>query len=119
MSAVELLTIPGSKGLSADHVIIVGFDDVNMKYISRNAFYVALTRARKSLHLVSALGAGGSSAPHGFLTNLPIAHLEFYSYTKTAGVLKTIGDEAEFRQYLSNAGYFRRPAAKSKRPSRH
>lgn len=30
MAAVELMTIVGSKGLSADHVIIIGFDNVNM-----------------------------------------------------------------------------------------
>ena len=55
MSAVELLTIVKSKGLTADHVIIIGFDDVNMKFVSKNAFYVALTRARKSLHLLTSM----------------------------------------------------------------
>jgi superfamily I DNA/RNA helicase len=38
MGAVELMTIVGSKGLSADHVIIIGFDDVNMNYVTQNAF---------------------------------------------------------------------------------
>jgi UvrD-like helicase C-terminal domain len=62
MSAVELMTIIGSKGLSADHVIIIGFDDVNMGWVTENAFYVAITRARKSLHMVTALKAGGRQA---------------------------------------------------------
>ncbi len=30
MCVIELMTIVGSKGLSADHVIIIGFDNVNM-----------------------------------------------------------------------------------------
>ena len=46
MSTIELMTIVNSKGLSADHVIVIGFDDVNMKWITRNAFFVAMTRAR-------------------------------------------------------------------------
>ena len=55
MSAVELMTIVGSKGLSADHVIIIGFDNVNMSWVTRNAFFVATTRARRSVHLMTAL----------------------------------------------------------------
>jgi hypothetical protein len=62
MSSVELMTIVGSKGLSADHVIIIGFDNVNMHYVSKNAFYVAMTKARKSLHLITALGSGAQKA---------------------------------------------------------
>ncbi|MDD1779270.1 MAG: UvrD-helicase domain-containing protein, partial [Candidatus Helarchaeota archaeon] len=46
MCAIELMTIVGAKGLSADHVIVIGFDNVNMNWITRNAFYVAITRAR-------------------------------------------------------------------------
>src|SRR5262249_44598211 len=34
MGAVELMTIVGAKGLSADHVIIIGFDNVNMHYVT-------------------------------------------------------------------------------------
>lgn len=54
MGAVELMTIVGSKRLSADHVIIIGFDNVNMIWITKNAFYVAMTRPRKSLHILAA-----------------------------------------------------------------
>jgi superfamily I DNA/RNA helicase len=82
MSAIELITIVGAKGLSADHVIIVGFDDVNMRWITKNAFYVALTRARKSLHLLTSLRSGGSRGAHDYLRQMPDAHLEFFSYTK-------------------------------------
>jgi ATP-dependent exoDNAse (exonuclease V) alpha subunit len=42
-------------------VIIIGFDNVNMSWVTRNAFYVAMTRARRSLHIVTALKAGGQS----------------------------------------------------------
>src|SRR5262249_13108697 len=36
MSAVELMTIVGSKGLSAEHIIAIGFDDVNMRRVTQN-----------------------------------------------------------------------------------
>src|SRR5262249_28656329 len=49
ISAVELNTIVGAKGLSADHVIVLGCDETNLAYVTASAFFVALTRARKSL----------------------------------------------------------------------
>jgi len=82
MGAVELITILGSKGLSADHVIIIGFDNVNMSWVTKNAFYVAITRARRSLHILTALKSGGARQAHGFLDQLPDEHAEFYSYKK-------------------------------------
>ena len=66
---MELMTIVGSKGLSADHVIIIGFDNVNIGWVTGNAFYVAMTRARHSLHIITALKAGGAACPHDFLDN--------------------------------------------------
>lgn len=101
MSAVELLTIVSSKGLTADHVIVVGFDDVNMKRITKNAFFVALTRARKSLHILSTLKSGGSTAPHGFINALPEAHVTFASYKKSGHTLKTFPDRRSFLSYIS------------------
>lgn len=100
MAAIELMTIVSSKGLSADHVIVIGFDDVNMKWITRNAFFVAMTRARKTLHLLTALGAGGATEPHKFLTRLPDANIEFCKYTKAKG-------REEFRGRLSFTDYIR------------
>ena len=38
MNAVDLITIVGSKGLSADHVIILGFDNINMAYVTKMLF---------------------------------------------------------------------------------
>ena len=113
MSAVELLTIVGSKGLSADHVIIIGFDDQNMSWVTRNAFYVAMTRARKTLHIVTALGSGGSHNPHNFLDKLPNQHIEFYKYTKSNRQKTSFVNKADFIKYLSSLNFNRRQRARS------
>lgn len=108
MSAVELLTIVGSKGLSADHVMIIGFDDVNMVRIKKNAFYVAMTRARKSLHLITSLGAGGSQRPHDFLGDLPESHLQFFQYKKTDGTKKSFDTRDAFINNLAGQQAYKR-----------
>lgn len=100
MAAVELLSIVGSKGLSADHVIIVGFDDLNLSWITRNAFYVAMTRARKSLHLITALQSGGSQKPHHYIDSLPDAHMAFFKYTKKDGSMTPFVSRGAFLSYL-------------------
>jgi superfamily I DNA/RNA helicase len=102
MSAVELMTIIGSKGLSADHVIMIGFDNVNMNWVTRNAFFVATTRARRSLHLITALKAGGAAGPYAFLDHLPISHLEFSRYTKSNRKRVPFGGRNEFLNYLTS-----------------
>ena len=99
-SAVELMTIVGAKGLSADRVIIIGFDNVNMNWVTRNAFFAAKTRARTSLHLITALKAGGATGPHTFLDHLPDAHLEFSRYTKTGRTQQPCGGRNGFMRYL-------------------
>lgn len=100
MSAIEIMTIVGSKGLSADHVIVIGFDNINMKWVTKNAFYVAMTRARQSLHLVTALGSGGATMPHIYLGSLPEEHIELYKYTKKAPKLGAFQNKTAFAQYL-------------------
>ncbi len=107
MSAVELLTIIGSKGLSADHVIIIGFDDVNMSWITRNAFYVAMTRARKSLHIITSLGSGGSRQPHDFVSDLPGSHVEYFSYTKSNHQKNRFASQSDFINYFQRLRYQR------------
>jgi superfamily I DNA/RNA helicase len=104
MCAVELMTIVGSKGLSADHVIIIGFDNVNMSWVTRNAFFVAMTRARKSLHIITALRAGGAARPHQFLDQLPDANLEFSKYTKGNRTRTRVDTRMDLIQYLRNLG---------------
>ncbi|MFH1270960.1 MAG: UvrD-helicase domain-containing protein [Nanoarchaeota archaeon] len=102
MGAVELITIIGSKGLSADHVIIIGFDNVNMSWVTKNAFYVAMTRARKSLHILTALKSGGARQVHDFLNKLPDDHAEFYSYKKSDRTKNRLKGKQGFRSYLDN-----------------
>lgn len=108
MSSIELMTIVGSKGLSADHVIIIGFDDVNMRRVTKNAFYVAMTRARKSLHIITALGSGGSTKPHDFISHLPIKHIEFLKYTKIRNQKTAIGSMSEYYSYFEKITVARR-----------
>ena len=100
MSAVELLTIVGAKGLSADHVIILGFDNVNMAYVSKNAFYVAMTRARRSLHLITALGSGGSQGPSPYLNDLPDEHLMFYKCKKSEKKVVQMAGRSSLKEFL-------------------
>ena len=96
------MTIVGSKGLSADHVIIIGFDDVNMSCITKNAFYVAMTRARNSLHIITALKSGGAKGAHDFLNQLPDEHAEYYSYKKSDRTTNQLQGKQGFKNYLKN-----------------
>ena len=102
MGAVELVTMIGSKGLSADHVIIIGFDNVNMSPVTKNAFYVAMTRARSSLHIITSLKSGGSQNAHSYLEFLPEENTEFYSYRKRDHSATRINNKNGFKQYLSS-----------------
>ena len=102
MGAVELMTIVGSKGLSADHVLIIGFDNVNMSWITKNAFYVAMTRARKSLHILTALKSGGARQAHNFLEQLSDEHAEYYSYKKSNRTKNQLQGKQGFKAYLNN-----------------
>ena len=102
MGAIELMTIVGSKGLSADHVIIIGFDNVNMSWITKNAFYVAMTRARKSLHILTALKSGGAKQAHDFLEQLPDEHAEYFSYKKSDHTKSALQGKQGFKNYLNN-----------------
>ncbi len=102
MGAVELITVVGSKGLSADHVIIIGFDNVNMSWVTKNALYVAMTRARKSLHILTALKSGGAKQAHDFLDQLSDDHVEFYSYKKSTHTKNQLQGKQGFKNYLNN-----------------
>lgn len=102
MNAVELMTIVGSKGLSADHVIIIGFDNINMSWVTKNAFYVAMTRARESLHIITALKSGGANKAHVFLEQLSDEHVEYYSYKKSNQKKNQLPDKRGFVAYINN-----------------
>jgi superfamily I DNA/RNA helicase len=99
LSAADLLTITGSKGLSADEVIILGFDQMNMAYVKERAMYVALTRARHRLTLITTLGGGASSLPRYFDT-LPELDLEFFKFAKTTGGLKPFTTRWAYKHYV-------------------
>lgn len=68
---VELLSLVGAKGLSARHVIVIGCDNVNFAHTTRLTFFVALTRARESLHLLISAKARGGKQIHPFVSELP------------------------------------------------
>jgi superfamily I DNA/RNA helicase len=106
ISPVEILTMVGAKGLSADHVMILGFDPVNMGLATPQLFFVAMTRARQSLHFVTAHRARGAEEPHPFLHDIPSEHCEHLK-------VMSAGEEAfEGRQalldYVARLPRFRR-----------
>ena len=71
-----------------------------MGWITRNAFYVAVTRARKSVHIITALRAGGAVRSHHFLDRLPDANLEFSKYTKGKRLQVVLRNRTELARYL-------------------
>jgi superfamily I DNA/RNA helicase len=98
---VELMTMVGAKGLSAHHVIVIGCDDVNMKHVTPLAFFVALTRARRSLHLITSLKAGGGTTIHPFLGDLPGECCEYKTYRKSGRLIESLSDMAAFVHKLA------------------
>ncbi len=100
LSPVEMMSIVGSKGLSAQHVIIIGCDDVNLDRTSRLAFFVGMTRARQSLHLVVSMKAGGSTAVHPFVMSLPSNHCRYLVYKKTGRVCEALADSEQYEERI-------------------
>ncbi len=96
LAPVEMMSIVGSKGLSAHHVIIIGCDDVNLEKTSHLAFFVGLTRARLSLHLIVSMKAGGSTTAHRFVIALPSDHCEYIIYKKTGRVSEQLANSSQF-----------------------
>lgn len=97
MAPVELLSIVGAKGLSAKHVIVLGCDNVNLGATTPLAFYVAITRARKSLHLIVAGQAGGAQAPHEYVLELPEDCCD-YGVHKKSGADDRLDGREHFRK---------------------
>jgi superfamily I DNA/RNA helicase len=116
ISAVELNTIVGAKGLSADHVIVLGCDETNLAYVTSSAFFVALTRARKSLTLLMCVGGGNANILHEFICSLPDEHAEVV-YVKVGGAetRKTI---RELQEQLERWTYQRKKARMKPRARR-
>jgi len=84
MAPVELVSFAGAKGLSAHHVILIGCDDLHLAKVSSLTFFVALTRARRSLHVITSLKAGGSKGTHQYVLDLSEACCEYFTKTKRA-----------------------------------
>jgi hypothetical protein len=82
VAAVQLMTMFQSKGLSAQHVIVIGCEDTNLGFTSPLTFFVALTRARHSLHLIASNQARGSKGPHEYLSHIPEGTCDYISYKK-------------------------------------
>jgi superfamily I DNA/RNA helicase len=108
ISAVELSTIVGAKGLSADHVIVLGCDEVNLARTTWSAFFVALTRARKSLTLMTCVGGGGANVLHDFICSLPDEHAEVL-YMKVGGS-ETRESIRDLQEQLEKWAYQRKKA---------
>lgn len=111
---VALLGMTRSKGLSAHHVIVLGCDNVNMVKISELTFFVALTRARKTLHLVTSMRAGGDDA-HRFLYDLPAESCSYFAYLKGTRKRTALSGKQAFQQKLSSWRSKRPPPKKRSR----
>jgi len=98
---VKLMTVHASKGLEFQHVFVCGLEDELFPHKSMNEsaenddreeeerrlFYVALTRARKKLHLSYAnirtiFGSKKINAPSEFLTDIDDVFLEAVEYER-------------------------------------
>ena len=98
LAPVEVLSMIGAKGLSAKHVIVLGCDDQNMSRTTPLEFYVALSRARETLHVVTSLGARGAKAAHPYIYDIPEEYCEYVAF-KRDGVEQLAG-QGGFREKL-------------------
>lgn len=105
LQSAECLSIYKSKGLSADEVIILGFDQRGMQKVSDSALYVAMTRARTHLTLLTVLDQGGKGLPEQ-AAYLPDADIEFLKYTKERG-LESLGSRDSCQVYIGKVDYQR------------
>jgi superfamily I DNA/RNA helicase len=104
---VELLTMVGAKGLSAQHVIVIGCDEVNMKPVSALTFFVALTRARQTLHLLISAKAGGGTTAHPYIFDLPAEFCQYKTYRKTQHATETLSDASALARKMAIWGRHR------------
>ncbi len=104
VAPVEMMTMFRAKGLSAKHVIIIGCDDRNLARTQPLTFYVALSRARRSLHLIVSMQAGGSQAAHPYLLSLPSSCCEYIEYKKTGRVATRLRSRQAFTDLLTRWG---------------
>jgi hypothetical protein len=103
LQAADLLSMFKSKGLSADEVIILGFDQCWMEKVSDRAFYVAMTRARQHLTLLTVVAQGGVGLPEQ-AASLPDGDIEFLKYTKKRG-LEMLAGRSGCQRYIDSVNY--------------
>lgn len=113
IAPVALMTMTGSKGLSAHHVIVLGCDSLNMGKTQPLTFFVALTRARRTLHLIASRNAGGDD-PAGFLFDLPEESCSYLQYSKTGKQVTDLGSGNALRAKWLNWQKGAKYAAKKK-----
>jgi len=109
LQSAECLSIHRSKGLSADEVVIVGFDQRGMQKVSNSA----MTRARKQLTLLTVVDQGGNGLPQQ-AAYLPDADIQFFKYTKKSG-LESLGSRHDCQDYISRVNYQRTHFGKKRR----
>ncbi len=105
IAPVALMSITGSKGLSAHHVIVLGCDDVNMGKTSPLTFFVALTRARETLHLVFAAKASGAKSLHEFVLEVPEEVCD-HIVVKTDGSVEPADDRDALLDRIGKWSYY-------------
>lgn len=105
LQSAECLSIHKSKGLSADEVVILGFDQRGMQKVSNSALYVAMTRARKQLTLLTVVDQGGNGLPQQ-AAYLSDADIQFFKYTKTSGQ-EPLGSRHDCQDYVDRVNYAR------------
>jgi hypothetical protein len=104
VAAVEMMTMFQSKGLSAQHVIIIGCDNLNLARTAALTFFVGLTRARKSLHLIASMRAGGCTGAADYLLELPPEFCDYVEYKKTERVSTALRNRQAFIDLLARWG---------------
>ena len=123
VAPVELMTMFQSKGLSAQHVMIIGCDDSNLKRTAPLTFFVALTRARRSLHLITSMKAGGATSVHPYQLDIPEECCDFGAYKKSSHSVDPLDGMRGFKQQLARwrstaTMYTKKAAAKKAAPRR-
>jgi hypothetical protein len=62
-------------------------------------FYVALSRARETLHLVTSLGARGATAAHGYIYDIPEQYCDYLAFKRDG--IELLAGQHGFRNKLS------------------
>lgn len=122
--AVQLMTVHAAKGLEFDVVFITGLEEGLFPHANsandpkgmaeeRRLMYVAITRARKNLHMSFALsrmlrGQYMDSGPSQFINEIDEEHLLFLYDRKRSMAIEDEDQSLSWGDEYSNSGYSRR-----------